>query len=319
MRNVPVYYAPMEGITTAGFRGVIHGMYPEPDAYYAPFIQPNLKKVLTAKEKKELLPEYNQGFMLVPQVLTDAPEEFVRACHALFSYGYKEVNLNLGCPSGTVVSKGKGAGMLRDPEALDRFLDGAFSKVEGGDVSLKVRLGLTEEDDPMEYVRIYGKYPVKKLMIHPRFRSDLYEGKPRLEWYLRMAEYLRQFDTELCFNGDMTTAEEIDQLLDEHGELIDSIMIGRGLLTNPALVRTWRGGEELRLEELRDLEGKMREMYLAKGLGEANTICKMKELWVYWGRNFPEKEKAKKDLFKAKRMAEYLAATAVIFSFDKGY
>ena len=85
----------------------------------------------------------------MPQLLTKSAEDFIWAANALFDMGYCEVNLNLGCPSGTVTAKGKGAGFLGDPDALDRFLVFVFSACRGG--FGQTRLGMR---DPAEFDRL---------------------------------------------------------------------------------------------------------------------------------------------------------------------
>ena len=115
--------APMEGLTTAVFRRLHNQYFGGTDLYYIPFITPTVEPKFTDRHLKELSPEVNSGIPVVPQLLSNRPADFIWAAKALQDLGYKEVNLNLGCPSGTVVAKGKGSGFLRDLYALERFLD----------------------------------------------------------------------------------------------------------------------------------------------------------------------------------------------------
>ena len=80
----------------------------------------------------------------------------------MMDFGYREVNLNLGCPSGTVVAKGKGSGFLSFPEKLDAFLDEIYSGLAdtGLDISVKTRIGRYEQDEFYELLDIYNKYPI---------------------------------------------------------------------------------------------------------------------------------------------------------------
>ena len=96
------YFAPMEGITGYIYRNVHHRFFPGMDKYFSPFISPGTKKTMTPKELRDILPENNQDYTLIPQILTNRSGDFLRLCRDLKEYGYKEVNLNLGCPSGTV-------------------------------------------------------------------------------------------------------------------------------------------------------------------------------------------------------------------------
>ena len=133
------YFAPMEGITGYIYRNVHHRFFPGIDKYFSPFLSPGTKKTMTPKELRDILPENNQSYTLIPQILTNRSEDFLRLCRDLKEYGYKEVNLNLGCPSGTVVSKKKGAGFLEYPNELDRFLGEIFGETDL-EISIKTRM-----------------------------------------------------------------------------------------------------------------------------------------------------------------------------------
>ena len=104
------YLAPMEGLTGYVFRNAHRECFGEMDRYFTPFLA---SKKLSSKEKKEVLPENNSGIDVVPQILTNKAEEFIFIVRQLEQRGYTEVNLNLGCPSGTVTSKNRGAGFLK--------------------------------------------------------------------------------------------------------------------------------------------------------------------------------------------------------------
>ena len=109
------YFAPMEGITGYIYRNAHQKFFPGMDKYFTPFLSPNENRALNPKEKKDILREHNIDLYVTPQILTNRADFFLRAARELKEeYGYEEVNLNLGCPSGTVVSKGKGAGFLGD-------------------------------------------------------------------------------------------------------------------------------------------------------------------------------------------------------------
>lgn len=312
-----IYFAPMEGITGAIYRRTARKHFPDVDRYYAPFVQPNQKRVFVPKEQRDILPENNDNVPLVPQVLTCVADGFIRAGKALEAYGYREVNLNLGCPSGTVVSKGKGAGMLSDVNHLDAFLEEVFSQDWKAKISVKTRLGVTENMDFEELLNVFHKYPICELIIHPRYRTDFYKGTPRFHEFERavhMYEESNPFETRLCYNGNIFTKKNYEQLLIRYGEEgIDSVMIGRGLLANPALVREIRGGSPLSKDELLDFHDDLFEVYSGLNFGEKNTLFKMKELWNYWGPIFADADRELKRVRKADRYSDYLPAVKDLF------
>lgn len=145
------YMAPMEGLTGYVFRSAYQRHFHNIDRYFTPFIN-NAK--MNHREVADILPEHNAGMEVIPQILTNRVEDFVAVSKALGEYGYEEVNLNLGCPSGTVVSKGRGSGFLAMPEELDRFLDGIFSKCPLK-ISIKTRIGKLDAADWEELLAIY--------------------------------------------------------------------------------------------------------------------------------------------------------------------
>lgn len=225
------YFAPMEGLTDSIYRRTHHRYFPGVDAYYMPFFSPTIHRSLTSREARELPYGDTEGFTAVPQIMTKNTEDFLWAAQQCLDRGYREVNLNLGCPSGTVFSKGKGSGMLRDPGELERFLDCVYAR-SPLPISLKTRLGV---DDPQEFIRlldIYNRYPVKLLIVHPRVRKDFYEGPVQMELF----QYaLNRSRNPLCFNGNLTTRNQLDAFSKTFPG-VSSVMVGRGLIGNPALL-----------------------------------------------------------------------------------
>ena len=195
-----IYLAPLEGITGWIFRSAVHECFGGFDKYFVPFIKPNQMGHFSAREKKDILPDHNRGMYTVPQILTNRAEDFLRTAKKLEEYGYSEVNLNLGCPSKTVVTKGRGSGFLAYPEQLERFLDEIFDKCEIR-ISVKTRLGM---DDPREFERlleIYNRYPMEELIIHPRVQKEFYKSTPDLGAFAAAADSSR---SPVCYNGDIS-------------------------------------------------------------------------------------------------------------------
>lgn len=194
------YFAPMEGVTGAVYRRTHHEFFSGVDKYFMPFITPTTNEKLTPRQKRDVLPEYNEGVPAVPQLLTKSAADCIWAVNALHDLGYPEVNLNLGCPSGTVTAKGKGAGFLAHPDELDRFFDEVFAKCEG--ISVKTRLGVHEASEFDKLLEIYNRYPITELTIHPRVRQDFYKGKVRESDF---AAAFPRCSMPVCYNGDRSS------------------------------------------------------------------------------------------------------------------
>ena len=92
------YMAPMEGLTGYIYRNAYHACYHPMDKYFTPFLSPKANSSLSFRELNDILPEHNQGMYVVPQILTNQAEDFIRTAKELQEYGYSEINLNLGCP-----------------------------------------------------------------------------------------------------------------------------------------------------------------------------------------------------------------------------
>ena len=226
-----LYLAPLEGITGHIYRNALHQCFDGFDKYFIPFISPNQKGHFSTREKKDVMPEHNQGMYAVPQILTNNVEDFLCTAKKLGDYGYKEVNLNLGCPSRTVVTKGRGAGFLDEPQKLDRFLDAVFEKCNL-EISIKTRIGMEDPEEFETILPIYNKYPLKELIIHPRLLKDHYKGIPRYGLYEVAREKLK---VPLGYNGDIFSVEAYQEIREKFPDA-DSVMYGRGLIARPYLL-----------------------------------------------------------------------------------
>ena len=299
------YMAPMEGLTGYVFRSAYQRHFHNIDRYFTPFIN-NAK--MNHREVADILPEHNAGMEVIPQILTNRVEDFVAVSKALAEYGYEEVNLNLGCPSGTVVSKGRGSGFLAMPEELDRFLDGIFSRCPLK-ISIKTRIGKLDAADWEELLAIYEKYPMTELIIHPRIQRDFYKNTPDMEAFAKAEEMSSH---PLCYNGDVFSVEDYERVTKRFPS-VERVMLGRGILMNPGLIDEINGKEGVNAKELRAFHDEVMEGYLAVMSGERNTLFRMKELWSYLGERFPDGEKALKRLRKATGIPEYQAAVSETF------
>ena len=303
------YFAPMEGITGWVYRRIHHRHFPGMDKYFSPFITPGSKKTMAPRECRDLLPEHNEGCPLVPQILTNRSEDFLGACRALKDWGYREVNLNLGCPSGTVVAKKKGSGFLAYPRELDRFLEEIFSGTDLA-VSVKTRIGKEDPEEFYPLLEIFSKYPLTELIIHPRVQTDFYQNRPNLEVFARALSHPK---IPVCYNGDLFTRGLCEKFTDRFPE-IDTLMMGRGLIRNPALVRELQGGKRLEKEELQAFHDDLLAAYETVLSGDRPVLFKMKELWFYMGSLFEDGKKQLKAIKKAQSCLEYKAAAENLFS-----
>ena len=297
------YFAPMEGLTDSVYRKLHHQFFGGIDAYYMPFISPTVHRCLTHREARELPMADSVPFRAVPQILTKVPEDFLWAAGECEKRGYDEVNLNVGCPSGTVVAKKKGAGMLEDPENLDRFLE-AVMTASPLPVSVKTRLGIANPEEFVRILEVFNRYEIKELTIHPRVRKQFYDGDVDMEMFRYAMENSRN---PLCFNGNLRTLSEVKSFEAAYPE-IEAVMIGRGLIGNPAMLQP--GGEK-KMEAFHD--ALLAEYTEAFG-GARNAMFRMKENWRHMIRMFDGSEKLWKRLRKTTDLSEYRQIAHEIFA-----
>lgn len=297
------YFAPMEGLTDSIFRRLHHRYFPGVDRYYTPFFSPTIHRALTAREERELPLASDTGFPVVPQLLTKSAEDFLWMAKVCQDRGYTEVNLNLGCPSGTVVAKGKGSGMLADPENLVRFLDAIFEAAPLP-ISVKTRLGLKTPEEFYPLLEEFNRYPIAELTIHPRVRAELYTGDIHMEMF---AWALRESKNPLCYNGDILSLSQAEALHEAYPGL-SSVMIGRGLLRDPGMLS---GGTDMKtLEAFMD---DLLESYMVAFGSARNAMFRLKENWSYLHTRFSGSEKLWKRLRKCTDIAEFRAITTEFF------
>ncbi len=301
------YFAPMEGITGYIYRNAHQAFFMKPDKYFSPFIAAKHNKNLKTKEINDILPE-NNNLELVPQLLTNKAEDFVQTSKLIKELGYREINLNLGCPSGTVVSKFMGAGFLAKPEALHSFLEEIFT-ASITEISVKTRIGIEDAEEFYTLIDIFNQYPIKELIIHPRLQKDFYNNKPDLQMF---SEALKLSKNPVCYNGNIFTPEDYQSLLNTFPE-VNSVMLGRGLLANPGLIEYLLGQQYPDKARLKEFHDRLCHDYQKVLFGDRNVLFKLKELWYYMIIPFTNHEKYWKRIRKAERLRDYEEAVECLF------
>ena len=284
------YLAPMEGLTTYNFRTNWNRCYGGMDKYFTPFIS---NRHMNSRERNDVLPEHNVGMYTVPQILTNKAEEFLSLAEQLAGYGYHEVNLNLD------------------------FLDEVFEKCPL-EISIKTRIGMDYMDEWAPLLKIYQKFPMKELIIHPRLQKEGYKGTPHLEAF---AEAVEALQCPLCYNGDITSPESLTQILTKLPS-IDTVMIGRGILQNPGLLQELKAAStesvalpscEERLAVLKEFHTSLLTGYQEIMSGDTNTLYKMKDLWTFLSHSFESPDKYVKKIRKATDASDYKLAVNALF------
>ena len=301
--------APMEGLTDRIWRQVHQQWFGGADRYYAPFLSPPENRIPVKKKMAELAPEANPGAPVIPQLLGKDGSCAAWMIRLLRQMGYGEVNLNFGCPSGTVTAKGKGAGMLRDLGALDRFLYTVFDEA-GGPISVKTRIGVERPEEFAAILEVYDRYPLAELIVHPRVMRQLYRGAADRAAFAAALPACRM---PVCYNGDIAAPEDFAALAARWPGLA-GLMAGRGLIADPALLRRARGGAAAGKEELRGYFDALYAGYSAAFGSPQAAISRMKAHWHGAIGLFEGAGRLEKQLKKLRDPWEYEVTVGQIFA-----
>ena len=302
------YFAPMEGLTDRIYRDIHARFFPGLDRYYTPFFSPTMHHSLTNKEARELPMAGEAPVCTIPQILTKSAEDFLWMANLCAERGYTEVNLNAGCPSGTVTAKGKGAGMLANTEELDRFLEQVFTS-SPLPVSVKTRIGVQSSEEWPAILGVYNRYPIKELTVHSRVRKAFYEGTVEEDCFRYAVEHSKN---PLCYNGDLNTKEDIDRVQKDYPE-VEAVMIGRGLIARPDMLSTDKADSQ----KLIAFYDTLLEAYLIAFGGSRNAMFRLKEHWHYLLPCFADSEKLGKKLRKTTDLQEYRTISREILSLPR--
>lgn len=309
-----IYFAPLEGITGFTYRNAFADLFGGIDKFYAPFVSPSVNDSLRGKEIKDLLPQNNSDKVhLIPQILVNRSDYFIKTAKQLIVLGYdQELNINIGCPSGTVVSKKKGAGFLTELDGMRRFFDEIFDWNQGQvDISVKTRIGMYEPEEFPDILSVYNDYPISQIIVHPRTRNELYKGTVHMEMFQYAYENSKN---PVCYNGDIKTVADYKKI--EENYEIDSVMIGRGLIANPNLANEINKAPKITKNQLRKYHDRLYHDFEKIMKADKHLLFKMKEQWTYMSENFEDSHKCAKLIRKAQNLYKYNQAVEEVFRMD---
>lgn len=314
------YLAPLEGITGFIYRNTYAEVFNNIDKYFAPFVVPNESRSLRTKEFFDILPENNQDVHLIPQILTNNADGFILTMNKMKKLGYNEINLNLGCPSTTVVNKNRGSGFLAFPDELNVFLEKIYNSAakDNMKVSVKTRLGRDNSEEFIRLLEIYNNYPIEELIIHPRTQKDFY-GKTIHRDMFKYA--IENSKNSICYNGDIFIKSDYMNLLEQlncnikedcevHNKQLknthtDKFMLGRGIIANPGILYEIKNNKTVSKEKIRKFHDKLLERHLEIYNNERGILFKLKEIWSYMIHIFSNSKEYNIALKKSQNIDEY--------------
>ena len=300
-------FAPMEGVTDYIFRKIFNDYFKGVSRYYTPFLSPMPKRILAPKEFREVDPKNNDKINLIPQILTNNANDFSLAAEMLYDMGYETINLNLGCPSGTVTAKGKGSGFLKYPEELEIFL-GEIFKGNKYKISIKTRIGVEREEEWDEILEIYKKFPISELIVHPRLMKEQYRGNVHISAYEKAYNI---FSSKITYNGDIKKKGDIDKIIEQFPKT-EKIMLGRGLIGNPYLAEEVSGNKLSDKKAIKEFARDLYKAYADEFQSEHAAVNRMKGIWFYLLNSFEAINKNTKLIKKASNAIQLESAVMQI-------
>ena len=304
--------SPLQGFTDFRFRNALHKYFGGIDTFYAPYIRLNGKLKIKSSYQRDLQSEHNNTLEVIPQVMTNKPEEFMFVVDYVQSLGYKELNWNLGCPYPMVTKSGMGSGLINKPEAIDEVLKRVHNESDIT-VSMKMRMGYENSTEILDTLPTLEKYPLKSIAIHARIGKQLYKGGVDLESFQRCVD---QSKHKLYYNGDIKTVADFKNI-QERFPTIDHFMIGRGLIADPFLPSMIKANTTEypsdRFQRFSEFHDTIYQQYDAALSGPTPIKMKMLGFWEYFSQSFDNPQKTYKKIKKASNPRAYQAAVKEIF------
>ncbi len=308
---------PFQGITDAPFRNVFKRHFGGIDKYYTPFFT-GIHKEEHAKnlQGEEIDPRFNDVETLTPQILSTDAEEILRFAKQCQQLGYKEINLNMGCPFPRVANKKRGCGLLPYPDKVEAMLDRVFEEIDIK-FSVKCRLGYFSPEEIDAIIPIFNKFPLSELIIHPRIGKQLYKGEADVERFAALIPYI---NVPLVYNGDIVSVESFVRTCNAV-QPVNSFMLGRGLLANPFLaedikssvIARPRNDAKRQTERLHNYVLDLYEDRLRHADGSPKVLGRMKELWSYLMYSFDEPQDIWRKIKKINALKDYEETVETVF------
>lgn len=311
MQDLPIHFAPLQGYTEAFYRNAHAACFGGIDTYYTPFVRIE-KGRFRHRDVRGIEPANNQVPHLVPQLIAPTAEKAEAILSLFIEKGYEEADINLGCPFPLLAKRHNGSGILPYPEEVETLLS-LIQKYPQISFSIKMRLGWENSDECLKLVPIINDLPLRQVTMHPRLGKQQYKGEVDLKGFAAFQDACKH---PIIYNGDINNLEDIQRIQDKFPTL-GGIMIGRGLLANPALAAEHRQGRIFEFDEMVEkLHSMHKSVYTqyAEQLqgGDAQLLNKMKTFWEYLLPNADKK--LLKAIHKSTSLNKYNQAVSAFFN-----
>ena len=306
--KLPIYFAPLQGYTDDVYRRLHHELFGGITTYYTPFVRVEAGGV-RPKDLRDIYPEYNEGVPVVPQIIMKSKKEFDYLVDVIAGKGYREIDLNMGCPFPMQAKHGRGSGLLANLPEIEAII-GSIQERKDLTFSVKMRLGWEDKAECVPVLDLLNSIPLKHITLHPRIGKQQYKGEVDNEAFRLFYEHCKH---PLIYNGDLRSVADVKEKIEEYPNLA-GVMVGRGLLARPSLARecleerewSWKERKPLLLE----MHERMRKHYEGIMNNDAQVHSKLRVFWEYMDAELDRK--VYKKIMKSGNLKNYLAAVAEV-------
>jgi tRNA-dihydrouridine synthase len=318
--------APMRSLTDYIFRNNYYKYFDNLDRYYTPFIDcDNYRKRenhYTFREvdsKNIITPELKEK--TIPQLMMRDSSNLAPIVNIISEYGYKELNLNFGCPFPQSVKRGRGSALLLDKnsEQLNSIIEFMENQTKIDNYSIKIRTGAMKHLDNLENLNFLKDCKkLNEIIVHPRTVKSLFKGRAKIDYYIETVKHIMSLNDKLkiIYNGDLCTLGGLDVLNSISNEIstTPNYMIGRGVLKDLDLASKLKGSDpKISKDYLREFMNAIYEDTNEIIKAEKDLLFKLKEKWFYFSHMFTKPDKVYKIVKKSKSRDEYLSGIDKIF------
>ena len=226
-----IYTAPMAGITDYSFRKILEKF--KPDFLFTEMVNANLLNREDDTTINELL-KCDDKEKTGTQIFGGDKNELVSGILKLKNFGFRKININMGCPQPKIVKNGAGSALLENYELVEQVL--LETQNIDAKISIKIRVGYKDFDNPEIFLNLANKHNLDFICVHGRTQKQMYSGTANWEIVEKLSKMRRNIN--FFGNGDLFEPSEIKQKIASCN--LDGIILSRGIIGNPWLISQTR-------------------------------------------------------------------------------